>query len=601
MNSKNSNTFKNHMFLWKLCCKATPKYMGFLIYDAIRYQLLVFIEHTLLIRYVLHCAEYNEPFYKAAIAVIAVLVLYIIAFGIDGYLKNNLELKEKPKLYKALKEKLYAKAASIDLECYDNPDYYNDLVLSVAESDNTINRFIELITLAIRSIMIFLTTGVFYILVDWVGLIFIFVSFITSILISKVLNKINFEVRNKINPLEKKKNYVNRTFYLKEYAKEIRLHGEVGDILEEDLYESNKEIVDIQKKAGAKRTLLSFTKDFVFSSLILDGLYIAYLIYNAVVLQTIDYSNAVVLFNRTGEMRRGMRDLSNIIPKANENNMYITKIRDFIDYEPKIVSLMDKTVDNDHGEIVLDNVSFSYGKDMPNTLNNISLNIKQGEKVAIVGYNGAGKTTLVKLLMRLYDPSEGVIKYDNKDIKEYNIDDYRKNIGVVFQDFQVYGASLLENVVMDVADSDNNEIRKQASDALYHSGFGERLESFENGLETSITTEFDNKGVNLSGGEGQKVAIARSFYKKANILIMDEPSSALDPIAEYSLNKAMDEMSVGKTVFYISHRLSTTRDADRIIMLEKGRIVEQGSHNELLKLGGKYAMMWNVQAGAYMS
>lgn len=592
-------TMSNHWFLWKLCFKATPKYMGFVIYDAIRYQLLVFIEHTLLIRYVLYCAEYNEPFYKAAIAVGLVFLAYVIAFGIDGYFRHKLELREKPKLYKALKEKLYNKAASIDLECYDNPDYYNDLVLSVAESDNTINRFLDLITLAIKSIMIFLTTGIFYILVDAVGLVFIFISFIASIFISKLLNKINFEVRNAINPLEKKKNYVNRTFYLKDYAKELRLHGEVGDILENDLYESNKEIVEIQKKAGGKRTLLSFIKDFVFSSFILDGLYVAYLIFKAVVLHAIDYSSAVVLFNRTGEMRRGMRDLSSVIPKANENSMYITKIRDFINYEPKIVSLSDKKIEESIGEISLEDVSFAYSENVPNTLNNITLKVKPGEKIAIVGYNGAGKTTLVKLLMRLYDPVSGTIKYAGQDIREYDIDEYRKNIGVIFQDFQIYGAMLSENVVMDDIDESDNVMRDGVTNALIHSGFGDRLASFERGLDTPLTTEFDKEGINLSGGEGQKVAIARSFYKNAKVLIMDEPSSALDPIAEYSLNKAMEEMSVGKTVFYISHRLSTTRDADRIIMLEKGRIIEQGTHDELIALGGKYNEMWVAQAGKY--
>ena len=246
----------------------------------------------------------------------------------------------------------------------------------------------------------------------------------------------------------------------------------------------------------------------------------AYLIYKAVVLHTIDYSNAVVLFNRTGEMRRGMRDLSNVIPKANENNMYINKIREFIAYEPKIVSEKDLSVENNIGEIVLDNVSFSYSEDLSNTLNDISLRVKPGEKVAIVGYNGAGKTTLVKLLMRLYDPTNGSIKYDGRNIKEYDIDEYRKRIGVVFQDFQVYGASLLENVVMDVCDKSDKATSDLAKEALYHSGFGERFESFEKGLDTSITTEFDNKGINLSGGEGQKVAIARSFYKKANILML---------------------------------------------------------------------------------
>jgi len=163
----------------------------------------------------------------------------------------------------------------------------------------------------------------------------------------------------------------------------------------------------------------------------------------------------------------------------------------------------------------------------------------------------------------------------------------------------MYGASLLENVLLDdVADPKVEE--EAVTEALERSGFGERLATLEDGLYTPITTEFDEKGVNLSGGESQKVAIARAFYKQADILIMDEPSSALDPIAEYNLNKAMHEAAENKTVFYISHRLSTTRDADRIIMLENGRIIEEGTHAALIEQNGKYAKMWHAQAGKYM-
>ncbi|MBR6257008.1 MAG: ABC transporter ATP-binding protein, partial [Lachnospiraceae bacterium] len=230
------------------------------------------------------------------------------------------------------------------------------------------------------------------------------------------------------------------------------------------------------------------------------------------------------------------------------------------------------------------------------TLKEISLKVQPGEKIAIVGYNGAGKTTLIKLLMRLYDPTSGKIVYHGRDIKEYRPDDYRRRIGVVFQDYQMYGASLKENVVMDRAEeaADNDVIT-----ALKRAGFGDRLNSLERGLDTPVTTEFDKEGINFSGGESQKVAISRAFYKDADMLIMDEPSSALDPIAEYELNKAMESAAKGKTVFYISHRLSTTRDADRIILLENGRIAEEGTHDSLLKMNGKYARMWQVQAGRY--
>ena len=164
----------------------------------------------------------------------------------------------------------------------------------------------------------------------------------------------------------------------------------------------------------------------------------------------------------------------------------------------------------------------------------------------------------------------------------------------------MFGAMLAENVVMDDMKKDElEECSPKITQSLEEAGFGNKLAKLPDGLFTQVTTEFDKKGVDFSGGESQKVAISRAFYKEADILIMDEPSSALDPIAEYELNKAMETAAKGKTVFYISHRLSTTRDADRIIMLEEGHIIEEGTHKQLLAKNGKYAQMWNAQAGKY--
>ena len=207
---------------------------------------------------------------------------------------------------------------------------------------------------------------------------------------------------------------------------------------------------------------------------------------------------------------------------------------------------------------------------------------------------------MIKLLMRLYDPTSGTITYHNHNVATLCPRDYHKRIGVVFQDYQMFGANLAENVVMDnMTKEELKEYTPQITNALTAAGFAEKLSRLPDGLFTQVTTEFDKAGVDFSGGESQKVAISRAFYKQADILIMDEPSSALDPIAEYELNKAMETAAKGKTVFYISHRLSTTRDADRIIMLERGRIIEEGTHAELLARKGKYAEMWNAQAGKY--
>ena len=589
---------KNQWFLWKLCFKVCPGYMIYHLYDGFRYQGIIFLEHVLGIRYVLHCAEFHEPFWKAFAYIGAILLINMIQIIPDGYFIHGWTYKAKPMLYRSLKEKMYEKAAEIDLSCYDDPKYYNDFVLAVAEAESSIDRFLKMCNMMVQGITVIVTTGAFYIMTDATGILFVLASFVLRFLVSRVLNKINFDVRLKVNPLERKRNYVSRVFYLNDYAKELRLHPKVGDKLEKEFEETNDEIAKEQKRVGLKRTFLNFTRDYVVGDFIMDGLYITYLVFKATVLKTLAYSDAVVLFNRTSSLRRGFANIADVVPMAQENSLYIDKIRAFLDYKPKMELNVGETVPSNNAELSLKHVSFKYSEDADETLKDITLKVKPGEKIAIVGYNGAGKTTLIKLLMRLYDPTEGTITYHGKDIKDYKPCDYRRRIGVVFQDYQMYGATLLENVLM--TDSKAGDYSEEAAkEALERAGFSKRLQTLPHSLDTQVTTEFDKDGINFSGGESQKIAISRAFYKDADILIMDEPSSALDPIAEYELNKAMESAAKGKTVFYISHRLSTTRDADRIILLEKGCIVEEGTHESLLEMNGKYAEMWRVQAGRY--
>ena len=595
-----SNVLKNQIFLWKLCFKTCPLYMIYHLYDAFRYQGIIFLEHVLGIRYVLRCAEFHEPFTKALFYIGFILLLNILQIIPDGFFIYGWQFKYKPRLYRALKEQMFKKASEIDLYCYDDPAYYNDFVLSVSQSEAAIDRFLELLNMAMQAITVLFTTGVFYIMTDPTGIIFVFVSFIMRFVVSKKLNKVNFENRLAVNPHMRKRDYVSRVFYLKDFAKELRLHPNAGKQLEEEFAEANDNIITEHKKVAAKRVWFQFLKDYGVGDFLIDGLYITYLVYKAAVLHSVNYSDAVILFNRTGSLRGSMSRFADLGPKAHENSMFVDKIRAFLAYEPRLKDDVGDSVPEGAGELKLEHVTFKYSESGRTVLDDISLTVKPGEHIAIVGYNGAGKTTLIKLLMRLYDPTSGSISYHDHNVSSLCPCEYHKRIGVVFQDFQMFGANLAENVVMDNMTKEEQEERSpQITTALKAAGFGEKLGRLPEGLFTQVTTEFDKKGVDFSGGESQKVAISRAFYKNADILIMDEPSSALDPIAEYELNKAMESAAKGKTVFYISHRLSTTRDADRIIMLERGRIIEEGTHTELLARKGKYAEMWNAQAGKY--
>ena len=595
-----SNVLKNQIFLWKLCFKTCPLYMIYHLYDAFRYQGIIFLEHVLGIRYVLRCAEFHEPFTKALLYIGLILLINIIQIIPDGFFIYGWQYKYKPRLYRALKEQMFKKASEIDLYCYDDPAYYNDFVLSVSQSEAAIDRFLELLNMAMQAITVLFTTGIFYLMTDPIGIAFVFVSFIMRFVVSKKLNKVNYDNRIAINPHMRKRDYVSRVFYLKDFAKELRLHPNAGTQLEQEFAEANDNIISEHKKVSTKRVWLQFLKDYGVGDFLIDGLYITYLVYKAAVLHSVTYSDAVILFNRTGSLRGSMSRFADLGPKAHENSMFVDKIRSFLSYEPRLKNDEGDDVPQGNGELKLEHVSFKYSETGRTVLDDISLTVKPGEHIAIVGYNGAGKTTLIKLLMRLYDPTSGSISYHDKNVKTLCPREYHKRIGVVFQDFQMFGANLAENVVMDnMTKAEQEEKAPQITKALQAAGFAEKLARLPDGLFTQVTTEFDKAGVDFSGGESQKVAISRAFYKNADILIMDEPSSALDPIAEYELNKAMETAAKGKTVFYISHRLSTTRDADRIIMLERGRIIEEGTHKELLARNGKYAEMWNAQAGKY--
>ncbi len=598
--SKNRQSFKktikDNWYLFKLCFKAAPKYTVLSIVENIRNELVIFLEFTFGLNYVLECAEFGRPFKEAATFLLCLLVFVVLGLLFNAYLYQKLQMKSQPKIKQALKEMLFEKAKEIDLACYDDPAFYNDYVLSVSEVENQVDRLFQMIAGLFAGLTSMVLSGSFFIGNDPISFVFVAIAFVAALVSGNVLNKLNFKIRNEKNPFERKLGYVNRVFYLNDYAKEVRLNTEVSGELLKDFEETNNQVLAVDKKNAAKRFWLQYMKDFICNQFIIYIVYLIYLVYNAVVLRRISYSNVAVMLTTANRMKNRMRQFSGVYPQMREISLYVEKMQKFLNVEPEIVSEKKRLVPDEPTEIELKNVSFGYRKEDGYILKNISMKIHPREKIAIVGYNGAGKTTLIKLIMRLYDPDEGEILLDGINIKEYDVEEYRHKIGTVFQDFKIFAATVKENVLLDFADKGEDTA---VGESLQKSGFAERLETLSEGLNTPLTTEFEDEGVNLSGGEGQKLAVARVFYKEANLIILDEPSSALDPIAEYHLNHSMLTAAEKKSVVFISHRLSTTRIADRIYMLENGSIIEEGSHTELLHINGKYAQMWKVQAGQY--
>jgi ATP-binding cassette subfamily B protein len=337
-------------------------------------------------------------------------------------------------------------------------------------------------------------------------------------------------------------------------------------------------------------------------TLVFQGMWL-YAAYLAMVQKSIQIGDFMVLSGAIVSVTWMLFGVRDGIVEGAKNAKYIENLKSFLAYEPKIDENQSGLPVPVMHTLELKNVSFRYSPEKDYVLQNISMTIKAGERIVLVGHNGAGKSILVKLIMRLYDPTDGQILLNGTDIREYDLQAYRQTIGVVFQDYQMFSISVAENVMMGRITS--QEDREKAVEALKQSGTYDIIQNLKKKEETTLTREFDDEGVILSGGEYQKIATARAFAKDAQLLIMDEPSSALDPIAEHTMYETIMRLctrkeNAEKLAIIISHRLSAAAGADYVYMLEHGKIIEHGTHSALLSQSGAYADMYKKQAESYL-
>lgn len=571
--------------------------MAYHLFEAVKLQVSIFFEFTFAMNYVLTVAEEGGDFRKVLWCMGILMAAIAVSTVTFAIYKHYVFPRGKQTLYQALRLEIYEKAKEIDLSCYDDKDFYENFILATEETDRCLDRYLVFETSIIARSVGLVCTIIFCAYINPVALLVMVAALPFELLCVLQENKKTVEVRMERLPYEQQREYGNRVFYLSDYAAELRLYPQMKEKCRRDYAEENQKMEAVNKKYGKKLFAYGVLREGLLARLVKDGAVWTLLLYQMLVLRVL--SGAQLVTSRAC-MWRGSNYIEIVIASLRnvaENSAYIYKIREFLQMESTIVSERNEMLPEGSGSLLIEHVDFGY---LPGqqVLNDVTLSVEPGQKIALVGYNGSGKTTLVKLLLRLYDPDSGKIWYHGNDIRDYQVMAYRRSIGSVFQDFKIYAATLKENVLMDVEDGSREE-SYLVEQALYDAHFTLEDNRLSYQIETPLTTEFEKDGINLSGGEAQKVAIARTLYRKQNLIIMDEPSSALDPLAEYRLNQELNEIAKDKTVIFISHRLSTVRDADCIYMMEKGRIVESGTHEELLMRDGKYAAMWKIQAGLY--
>lgn len=528
---------------------------------------------------------------NVVIGIAAILLILVVSEVGNSIFFELFVHREREKLDLGIQSTLYKKAAQLDLSKYDDPGYYSDFILAVEMSSDNIKYILQNVKYYVGEIISFLTISAVLLTIDPVCLLIVLTSVAIFIPVGRYTGNLMNKRRTEITEKHRKGDYFSRLFYLRDYAGEIRTGGLFG-LLDRRFSESADDIVSTQDKYVKKIDKIFFVQE---TSVQVIGFMLAltlYIGYRTLVTGDMTAGDFVATFNGAVQIGGGVLYLTVYgVRQFTERSGMIEKYRVFMAEQSRVLDGKTVAQSGKPEKITVKNISFSYTGSDEDALNGISFEIEPCEKIALVGYNGAGKTTLTNLLLRLYDVTEGSIEIGGTDIRDVTVESHRARFSAVFQDFQIFGATVGENVALE-KDFDEQRVL----DALRKAGFTKEL---PNGVNTVLLREFDDDGLMLSGGEQQKIAIARAFYKDCPYIILDEPSANLDPVSEYELNKAISRECDDRTVVFISHRLSTTRHADRILMLENGKIIESGSHDELMKKDGKYAYMFRLQAEKY--
>lgn len=495
-----------------------------------------------------------------------------------------------------IKRKLMTKARSIDLSSYDQPEFYARIENASREAGTRPVQVLGATFSIVSSIISMVSYSVIlFSAYPWAPFVMIAASVPTT-LISYRYRKKNVDYMIQHSKDRRQMEYYSGILMNKDIIKEVRMFH-----LDNIFMEKYQSVFDRYFK-GTKRlrwheswwtiAVATFTSIASFMMYI----FLAHGVFSG--LYTVgDFS---LYTGALQSISGGVGGLISTTASIYEGTLFIDNLIAFLNEKPRIVPRINPAVSvkrNIGHTIEFENVSFRYPGTERDVLRDVSLTINAGETIALVGLNGAGKTTLLKLLTRLYDPSEGRVLLDGRDIRDYSVEEIYSIYGMIFQDFGKYAVTIRENIIFgDVERADDWDAIFRATEQSDAADF---IKALPEKYETPLTRIFEDKGIELSIGQWQKLAIARAFYRNSDILILDEPTASLDPMAEQEIFQQFERLRENKTTIFVSHRLSSATLADRIIVMHDGKVIEQGNHVELMNLGREYATLFTAQASRY--
>jgi ATP-binding cassette, subfamily B, bacterial len=485
-------------------------------------------------------------------------------------------------------------AAALDLTTYEDPVFYDRLERARVQATDRLAMIQQMGRLFQQTLTTLIWTSILLWYSPWLVLL-LALGVLPTFLGETHFAFLGYAKNFRQTPAKRQMDYLRQVAGSREGAKELKLFNLSGYLtkrftdLSQGIYEEN---VALSRKKLVAGGLLG-----VIATLGYYGAY-AFVIWRAV---SGNYNNIGEFYYLTNAIIQASSNLQQVFSTASgiaDQALFLTDLLAFFEMKPTVVSRPDGTPIPRpiRRGFEFRNVSFAYPGTTRRVLSNFNFTLEPGERIALIGENGQGKTTVVKLITRLYDPTEGQILLDGVDLREYKLEDLHHEIGVIFQDFMRYEMTARENINVGEVESEHSQVEIEAA---AHKSLAESvIAKLPNHYDQMLGRRFEN-GVELSGGEWQRVALARAYLRDAQLLVLDEPTAALDARSELEVFERFAELTTGKMALLISHRFSTVRMADRIVVLEGGRLVEEGTHPELIALGGRYASMFEMQAASY--